>query len=143
MRGQGEMMLPAVPAQMQYGYNGQGGNVDSRGLPLSVFGNQWGCCPPLFDKCTDDEVMMLFHGLDAVEPALRPTRRARQADVQIDAVRAPVDLGDAHLDQLRQPVLGARRPGEGGERAIRLGGVGAGVRTVSVYTSRARSGGFV
>jgi hypothetical protein len=47
------------------------GNVDSRGLPLSVFGNQWGCCPPLFDDCTDDEIMTLFHGLDTVEPALR------------------------------------------------------------------------
>jgi hypothetical protein len=62
--------MPA-PVALQYGYNGQGGNIDSRGLPLSVFGNQWGCCPPLFDKCTDDEIMMLFHGLDAVEPALR------------------------------------------------------------------------
>ncbi|MBV7326754.1 hypothetical protein KFU94_00550 [Chloroflexi bacterium TSY] len=32
---------------------------------------QWGCCEPLFGECVDDEVMTLFQGLDAVEPALR------------------------------------------------------------------------
>lgn len=60
-----------TPEMMVRAYDGLGGNIDSRGLPLSVFGNQWGCCPPLFDKCTDDNVMMLFHGLDLVQPAVR------------------------------------------------------------------------
>jgi hypothetical protein len=75
----GSMPMPGQELPAVVGGNGimhrqmqwQPGNVDSRGLPLSVFGTQWGCCPPLFDHCTDDEIMTLFHGLDTVEPALR------------------------------------------------------------------------
>lgn len=70
MSGGSELPGVAPAALMHRQYDGGGGNIDSRGLPLSVFGNQWGCCPPLFDKCTDDQIMMLFHGLDAVEPGL-------------------------------------------------------------------------
>jgi len=38
---------------------------------VDVMGGGWGCCPPLFEKCADSNVMQLYHGLDAVEPALR------------------------------------------------------------------------
>lgn len=41
------------------------------GANPTLFGGQWGCCPPLFDECTDDQIMTLFQGLDAVEPAMR------------------------------------------------------------------------
>ncbi|MCB0088661.1 MAG: hypothetical protein KDE54_12165, partial [Caldilineaceae bacterium] len=50
----------------------------------SVFGQQWGCCPPLFGECVDDEIVTLFQGMDAVEPALRwfGFRRAHKKSVK-------------------------------------------------------------
>ena len=65
-----QQMLLQMMAEMAAG--GQQRMVE-RAVPgqRSMFGQQWGCCPPLFDECVDDEIMTLFQGLDAVEPAMR------------------------------------------------------------------------
>jgi hypothetical protein len=71
MTGGSELVMPPGVQAGLMQRQVDGGNLDGRGLGLSVFGSGWGCCPPLFDQCTDDPIMMLFHGLDAVEPGLR------------------------------------------------------------------------